>query len=115
MTEDRRHPTDAEREATARPTLAALVRALEMRDAQALSALLRDDAAWLSGDGTADGAAAQQRARAWFADGQGRNWADAQERGAHAVLRWGDINSGAVGALVVEIRGGKVVLVCEVP
>ncbi len=115
MTDDRRHPTDAEREAAARPTVAALLRALEVRDPEALSALLGEDAAWLSGDGTDAGAAAHRRARAYFADGQGRNWADAQQRGAHAVLRWGGITSGAVGALVVEIRGGKVLLVCEVP
>jgi ketosteroid isomerase-like protein len=115
MADDRRHPTDAEREAAARPTVAALLRSLEMRDPDAMGALLRDDVAWLSADGTEDGAAALRRARAYFADDQGRRWADPQQRGAHAVLRWGDTNSGAAGALVVEVRGDTVVFVCEVP
>jgi hypothetical protein len=115
MADDRRHPTIAEREAAARPTVAAVVRALAMRDPDAMAALLRDDVAWLSGDGTEDGDDALRRARAYFADDQGRRWADPQQRGAHAVLRWGDTNSGAVGALVVEVRGDRVVIVCEVP
>jgi hypothetical protein len=115
MADDRRHPTNVEREAAARPTVAALVRALAMRDPDAMAALLRDDVAWLSAEGTEDGDAALRRARAYFADDQGRRWADPQQRGAHAVLRWGDTNSGAVGALVVEVRGDKVVILCEVP
>ena len=115
MPDARRHPTDADREAAARPVIAALLRALETRDPAAVTALLRDDAAWLSGDGTDAGDAARGRARAFLADDQGRRWADAQQRGAHAVLRWGATTTGRVGALVIEIRGGTVVLICEVP
>lgn len=115
MPDDRRHPTDADREAIARPIVAALLRALETRDPAAMAALLREDAAWLWGEGTDAGHAARGRARAFFADDQGRRWADPQQRGAHAVLRWGDTVTGAVGALVVEVRGGNIVLVCEVP
>jgi len=115
MPDERRHPTNADREAAARPTVAALLRALEMRDPAGLAALLRDDAAWLSAEGTDAGAAARTRARAFFADDQGRRWADAQQHGAHAVLRWADTDTGAVGALMVEIRGAAVVLVCEAP
>jgi hypothetical protein len=115
MPDDRRHPTDADREATARPIVAALLRALETRDPDAMAALLRADAAWLWGEGTDAGDAARGRARAFFTDDQGRRWADPQQRGAHTVLRWGDTATGAVGALVVEIRGGRIVFVCEVP
>jgi len=115
MADDRRHPTDAERAAAARPTVAALLRALETRDPGAMGVLLREDATWLSSEGSETGPAALHRARAYFSDDQGRRWADPQQSGAHAVLRWGDTNSGGVGALVVEVRGGKVVLVCEVP
>ncbi len=115
MSIDRRHPTDAERATAARPTVVALMHSLEHRDPAGLAALLRDDAVWLSGEGTLAGDAAATRARRYFADDRGRLWADPQQHGAHAVLRWSDTNLGGVGALVVEIRGDRVVLVCEVP
>ena len=115
MTEERRHPTDSEREAGARPTLGVLIAALETHDGDGLAGLLRDDAAWLSGDGRAAGLAARERARAFSVEHVGRRWSDPQQHGAHAVLRWGAIDGGATGALVVEVRGGQVVLVCEVP
>jgi hypothetical protein len=115
VTSDRRHPTDHERAEAARPAVIALVQALAHRDPTALAALLRDDAVWLTGDGTVAGDEAIRRARAYFADDRGRVWADPQQHGAHAVLRWAEIDAGHVGALVVEMRGGPVVLICEVP
>lgn len=89
MEQAARHPTDDEREAAVRPALAALLRALETLDGPAFAELLRDDAAWLAGDGRADGADAALRAREFLAADAGRRWADPQQRGAHAVLRWG--------------------------
>jgi hypothetical protein len=108
------HPTDADREQRAAPVLAAAVRALQHADGAALAALLRDDAAWLAPDGRSDGpAAATARARAVAI--AGREWADPQIKGAHAVLRWTDSDGGSRGALVVEVRGEHLVLVCETP
>lgn len=115
MATDRRHPTDAERAASARPTVVALMHALEHRDPAGLAELLREDAVWLSGEGTLAGDAAATHARGYFADDRGRLWADPQQHGAHAVLRWADANLGGTGALVVEVRGDRVVLVCEAP
>lgn len=115
MAQAPRHPSDDEREAAVRPTVAGLLRALVSQDGPAAAALLRDDAVWLAGDGRADGPEAAARARAFVAAGAGRRWADPQQRGAHAVLRWGDMGTGADGALVVEIRAGEIVLVCEIP
>jgi hypothetical protein len=115
MAEAQRHPTDTERAAAARPTLAALLRALGADDADGVAALLRDDAVWLGPDGRAEGEDARRRARAFCTDGLGRRWTDPQQHGAHAVLRWGSLHTGALGALVIEIRGDAVVLVCEAP
>ena len=115
MATDRRHPTDDERATAARPTVIALMHALVHRDPAGLAALLRDDTVWLTGEGDLAGDAAATRARSYFADDRGRLWADPQQHGAHAVLRWSDANLGRVGALVVDIRGDRVVLVCEVP
>jgi hypothetical protein len=91
------------------------MRALEHRDAAGLAGLLRDDVVWLSSEGALAGDAAATRARGYFADDRGRLWADPQQHGAHAVVRWADSDLGGVGALVVEIRGDRVVLVCEAP
>lgn len=115
MSTDRRHPTESERAEAALPTVIALVQALAHRDPDALAGLLREDAVWLTGDGTSAGEAAAQRARGYFSDDRGRAWADPQRHGAHAVLRWADIDAGRVGGLVVEIRGERLVFVCEVP
>jgi len=52
---------------------------------------------------------------AWRPARRPREWADPQLKGAHAVLRWADADGGARGALVVEVRGEQLVLVCEAP
>lgn len=108
------HPTDADRERRSAQVLAAAVRALQHADGAGLAALLRDDAAWLAPDGRFDGpSGAEAHARAVAV--AGREWADPQVKGAHAVLRWTDSDGGARGALVVEVRGEHLVLVCETP
>jgi hypothetical protein len=113
---DRGHPSDAEREARSAPALAEALRALGAGDAAAFAALLRDDAAWLGPEGRFEGAGAAAQARRFASGGAGRWWADPQPKGAHAVLRWGGVEgAGAHGALVVEVRGDRLVLVCEVP
>lgn len=110
------HPTDEDREEGARQVLGAAVRALGAGDGPGFAALLRDDAVWLASDGRSDGPAAAEVARR-FATGLVRWWAEPQQKGAHAVLRWAsteDVSEGH-GALVVETRGGRIVFVAEVP
>ena len=115
MSTDRRHPTESERADAARPTVIALIQALAHRDPEALAGVLRDDAVWLTGDGAYTGEEAARHARGYFAADRGRVWADPQRHGAHAVLRWADTDAGRIGGLVVEVRGDRVVFVCEVP
>ena len=108
------HPSDEEREARAAPVLERLVGALAASDAAGAAGVLRDDACWLSSRGRHEGEDAAARARAFAA--RARAWADPQQKGAHAVLRWTATDGGGdAGALVVETRGAHVVLVCEVP
>ncbi len=107
------HPTDADRERRSAPVVAAALEALHHADGAALAGLLRDDVAWLGPEGRADGADAVAAAHRVAV--AGREWADPQLKGAHAVLRWADADGGARGALVVEVRGEQLVLVCEAP
>lgn len=107
------HPSDADRERRSAPVVAAALGALKRADGPALAALLRDDVAWLGPDGRADGPDAALAAHRVAV--AGREWADPQLKGAHAVLRWADADGGARGALVVEVRGEHLVLVCETP
>jgi ketosteroid isomerase-like protein len=100
------HPSDADREAAALPVLEAAIAAARDRDAAALLAVYDDDAVWLAdGETVRGGAAAAERhlAVATAADG----WADAQQHGARAALRWsaGD----ARGAIIVEVRRGRII------
>ncbi|HWH13722.1 MAG TPA: hypothetical protein VNT51_03185 [Miltoncostaeaceae bacterium] len=109
------HPTDEEREARVLGVLTALRTALETQDGGAAAATLRDDACWLARDGRHEGAGAAHRARA-FAEAAARRWSPPQQKGAHAVLRWSAPGEAAgAGALVVEARGDRIVLVCETP
>lgn len=109
------HPTDADREAAARPLLAQALAALHAGDMGRFAGLMRDDATWLSSDGRFSGADAAGHARTFAASD--RWWAEPQQKGAHAVLRWGSSEGDipAAGALVLETRAGAIVLVCEVP
>ena len=105
------HPTDEEREARARGVLTTLRAALEACDGDGVAATLRADACWLAADGRHEGPDAGAHARGFA--GAPRTWADLQQKGAHAVLRWS--GAGAAGALVVEARGDRIVLVAEAP
>jgi hypothetical protein len=113
--DDRRHPTDQERERANRPTVVAAIGALEHRDPDAFVGLLRDDLVWLSRDGSRAGADAVVRAREFYAEDRGRVWADPQQQGSHAVLRFAEMETGREGAIVIEVRQERVVFVCELP
>jgi hypothetical protein len=103
-----RHPSDADRAEAARPLLDELLRAARAGDARALGACLDDEVVWLEAAGPARGRdAAVQRLLAIA--GHGADWAPPQQHGAHAVLRW-RAPDGAGGALVLEVRRGRVVL-----
>jgi len=113
--DDRRHPTDQERERTTRPTVLAALGALNQRDPDTFVGLLHDDAVWLSAGGASSGPDAAARARAFFAEDRGRVWSDPQAHGSHAVLRFAEMESGREGAVVIDARGGRVVFVCDAP
>lgn len=102
-----RHPTDAERAAAALPVLRELLTAVTAADAPAVAALYDDDVTWLDVDGAHDGAAAAA-ARHLAIGARGVTWAEPQQRGAKAALRWSDAD-GASGAVVVEVRRGRVI------
>lgn len=105
------HPTDADREQAALPTLLALLGATREADAEALSGLYRDDIAWLA-DGDAATGTAEAVERHLEVARRAASWDEPQQRGARAVLRWtGD--DGARGALVVEVRRGQIVFAAE--
>jgi hypothetical protein len=101
------HPSDEDRERAALPVLEQLIAASAARDAQALAALYAPEAVWLAPEGTLRGAgaaAAAHAAVAAVADG----WSAPQQHGARAALRWSG-PAGAEGAIVVEIRRGRVI------
>ncbi|MGD9696365.1 MAG: hypothetical protein AB7V42_11990 [Thermoleophilia bacterium] len=102
-----RHPTDAERAAAALPVLRDLLAAVEAGDAAAVAALYADDAAWLDRDGIHDGGPAAA-ARHVALGARAIAWAEPQQRGAKAALRWSGAD-GASGAVVVEVRRGRVI------
>ena len=105
-----RHPSDADRAREALPALRDLLAALRAGDAAGAAGLLRDDVAWLAPDATAHGPdAARERLAAVSA--RADEWAPPQQHGARAALRWR--GSGERGALVVEVRRGRVIVVVE--
>lgn len=111
-----RHPTDAERARDAAPALRALLTAAAADDPAALADLYREDVAWLDATGTALGREeAVRRHRAVAA--RAGEWAEPQQHGAKAVLRW--VRRGADGepeergALVVEVRRDRVIFVAS--
>jgi hypothetical protein len=116
----RGHPTDADREDANAPTVAAALVAARAGDGAAFAQLLADHGAWLASSGRADGplaaVASAERALSQPA-GSRREWAEPQLKGAHAVLRYSDRRDGALthGALVLEARAGRIVLVAEAP
>jgi hypothetical protein len=106
-----RHPSDADRAEAARPLLDELLRAAGAGDARALAACLDDEVVWLEAAGSARGRDAAV-ARLLAIARRSASWAPPQQHGAHAVLRW-SASDGADGALVVEVRRGRVVLAAE--
>jgi ketosteroid isomerase-like protein len=111
-----RHPTDSERARGAAPVLRALLAAAAADDPAALGDLYREDVAWLDATGTALGreeAVRRHRAIAARADA----WAEPQQHGAKAVLRWARRGADGApeerGALVVEVRRDRVIFVAS--
>jgi ketosteroid isomerase-like protein len=102
-----RHPSDADREAAARPVLEAALAASAARDREALAACYAEDIVWLDAGGVARGREAAVERHAGIA-AIASGWAPLQQKGAHAVLRWAAAG-GAVGAIVVEVRRERII------
>jgi hypothetical protein len=116
----RGHPTDADREHATAETVAAAHAAARRGDGVALAQMLADHGVWLSADGRADGPADAVRfaeAAVMAQPDAHREWAEPQLRGAHSVLRYVERRGDAsrAGALVLEARAGRLVLVIEAP
>jgi ketosteroid isomerase-like protein len=106
------HPTDAQREADALPVLLAVVGAARAGDADTLRQSYADDAVWLAPGETlrgGDAAAARHLAIAERAQA----WDEPQQQGAKAVLRWTGGGGGTRGAVVVEVRRGRIIFAAE--
>lgn len=101
------HPTDADRERSALPTLLEVIRASRAADAAALAALYRDDVTWLADGGSVAGADAAVAHHMEIAE-RAAAWDEPQQQGARAALRWREAD-GSRGAIVVEVRGGEIV------
>jgi ketosteroid isomerase-like protein len=105
------HPTDAQREADALPVLLAAVGAARARDLDGLRQSYADDAVWLAPDGHVTGAADAAARHLAIAE-RAASWDAPQQQGAKAALRWtGD--DGAHGAVVVEVRRGRIIFAAE--
>lgn len=114
------HPTDADREQANAETVAAALAAARRGDGPGLAQILAEHGVWLSADGRADGPADAVRfaeAALTLSPNAHREWAEPQLRGAHCVLRYVERHGETVGAgaLVLEARAGRLVLVVEAP
>lgn len=89
-----------------------VIAASAARDADGLAQLYDDDAVWLGPEGTMRGREAAVAAHAAVAGGA-VGWSAPQQHGARAALRWSGA-SGAEGAIVVEIRRGRVIFAASV-
>jgi ketosteroid isomerase-like protein len=106
------HPTDAQREADALPVLLAAVGAARARDLDGLRQSYADDAVWLAPGETlrgADAAAGRHLAIAERAEA----WDEPQQQGAKAALRWTGGGGALTGAVVVEVRRGRIIFAAE--
>ena len=101
------HPSDADREAAARPVLEAVLAATRAGDREALAACYAEDAVWLDAEGAARGRDAAAGRHAAAAAGASE-WAALQQKGAHAVLRWTGAGTER-GAIVVEVRRERII------
>jgi hypothetical protein len=107
------HPSDADRELAARPVLEAALRAAAEGDREALAECYDDEVVWLEAGGAVRGReAAVERHLALAA--RGAEWAPPQQQGAKAALRWAG-DGPARGAIVVEVRRGRIVFAASVP
>ncbi|MGD9570417.1 MAG: nuclear transport factor 2 family protein [Thermoleophilia bacterium] len=84
-----------------------MIAASAARDAAALADLYAEDAVWLAPEGTLRGRQAAASAHAAVASAA-EGWSAPQQHGARAALRWSGA-SGAEGAIVVEVRRGRVI------
>lgn len=106
------HPTDEDRAAAALPVLLAAVGAARARDLDGLRQSYAEDAVWLApGEHLhgAETAAARHLAIAELAE----SWDEPQQQGAKAALRWTGGGGAAHGAIVVEVRRGRIIFAAE--
>ncbi|MGE0027471.1 MAG: nuclear transport factor 2 family protein [Thermoleophilia bacterium] len=106
------HPTDAQREADALPVLLAVVGAARAGDADTLRQSYAEDAVWLAPGRSlhgADAAAARHLEIAALAE----EWDEPQQQGAKAALRWTGGGGASHGAVVVEVRRGRIIFAAE--
>ncbi len=87
--------------------LEAVLDASRARDADGLAELYDQHAVWLAPEGTLRGRDAAVAAHAAIA-AEARGWSAPQQHGARAVLRWSG-TAGAAGAIVVEVRRGRLI------
>jgi len=97
--------------------LEALLGAAREGDEEGLAACYDEDVAWLDETGTRRGRTGALARHREIAAG-GAEWAEPQQQGARAVLRWSRPAApgtpGARGAIVVEVRRGGVVFAAAV-
>jgi ketosteroid isomerase-like protein len=84
-----------------------ILTASRARDGDALAELYDEHAVWLAPEGTLRGREAAVAAHAAIAS-DAVGWSAPQQNGARAALRW-SCASCARGAIVVEIRRGRVI------
>ena len=101
------HPSDADREAAARPVLEAVLAATMAGDREALADCYAEDVVWLDAGGAARGREAAADRHTAAAAGASE-WAPLQQKGAHAVLRWTGAGRER-GAIVVEVRRERII------
>ncbi len=108
------HPSDADREATARPAVLRILEALRRGEPELSRPYWRDDVVWLGPEGRADGPDAVVRRLGALGAG-GAAWSQPVQHGAHAVLRRTGGPGAHAGGLVIETRRGLGVLVVALP
>lgn len=110
------HPTDAEREREAIEVLERCVAAARAGDRAALAACYADEVVWLDDGARHEGAAAA--AERHLSLGSALAWDPPQQKGARAVLRFtrpGGEPTRDRGAVVVEVRRGRIVFAAAAP
>lgn len=110
------HPTDAERASESLPVLQALIDAASRGDFDRVGDCYAEDVAWLEETGVGHGRAAAVARHRQIAK-RATEWEPPQQQGAKAVLRWIRRGLGgaiqARGAIVVEVRRGRIIFAAE--